>query len=663
MKGSRASASRVEQLAANGRYQEAYDLALQVLRQIPAEPQVTRLMSELTDELWVSTTPPGAQVYLRRLGSSTEERVGVTPIQRFTLARGEFIISIRKPGYVDFERTLSSTLQRRSPRIRAPWVIRLEQRLHRSGSVPEGMAPVPGGEYNLRVNSRLTDATVKLGDYFMDRFEVSNRAFKTFVDAGGYAKREFWETHFFDAHVKPGGSAILRDKTGLPAPRAWVAGTLPPGRENYPVTGVTWYEASAYCRSRGKNLPTIFQWEKAARDRDQSPFGIVVPWGFLNASDIALRANFEAAAPAAVDSFEFGMSPVGSYNMAGNVEEWIRNSYDDGFGAAGGAWTDPPYRFAAFGPRPSLHSAETLGFRCAVTADPAAGDEGGMSFATNQQVQRYPVSTEAEFKNLKAHYAYEKTSLNAVIAGVQETDQWRREQIAFTGHGGERIMAFLYLPKNTAPPYQVIHYLGASGWWLGIPITDAVESTPRMAPYIRSGRAIFMVVLKGFAGRSPGMYAGLEQGSAEHREMMVNWTVDMQRGVDYLETRSDLNPGKIAFWNDSSYNYASVIAAVEKRYAAVILVSPGANFEFFGRLPPPVNPLRFAPHIRGPKLMVSGLYDDVTPRQIAVEPFFELLREPKKLASFEGGHIPPPEIAVPLINPWLDQMLGPVRRK
>lgn len=61
--------------------------------------------------------------------------------------------------------------------------------------------------------------------------------------------------------------------------------------------------------------------------------------------------------------------------------------------------------------------------------------------------------------------------------------------------------------------------------------------------------------------------------------------------------------------------------------------------------------------------MVSGLYDDVTPRQIAVEPFFELLREPKKLASFEGGHIPPPEIAVPLINPWLDQMLGPVRRK
>jgi eukaryotic-like serine/threonine-protein kinase len=634
-----------------------------VIRQIPAEPQVTRLMSELTDELWVSTTPPGAEVYLRRLGSSTEERIGMTPIEHFTLARGEFIISIRKPGYVDFERTLSSTLQRRSPRIRAPWVIKLDQKLHRSGSVPEGMVPVPGGEYNLRVNSRLTDATVNLGNYFMDRYEVSNRAFKTFVDAGGYAKREFWEPHFFDAHVKPGGSANLKDKTGLLAPRAWVGGTFPPGRENYPVTGVTWYEASAYCRSRGKNLPTIFQWEKAARVRAQSPFGIVVPWGFLNASDIALRANFEAAAPAAVDSFEFGMSPFGAYNMAGNVEEWIRNSYDGGFGAAGGAWTDPPYRFAAFGPRPALHSAETLGFRCVVAADPGPGDEGGMSFATNQRVQRYLVSTEAEFKNLKAHYTYEKTPLNAVIVGVHEMDQWRREQIDFTGHGGERVTGFLYLPKSTAPPYQVIHYLGASGWWLGIPVTDTVESTPRMGPYIRSGRAIFMVVLKGFAGRSPGMYAGLQQGSAEHREMMESWTVDMQRGVDYLETRSDLDIGKIAFWNDSSYNYASVIAAVEKRYAAVILVSPGGDLEFFGRLPAPVNPLRFAPHIRGPKLMVSGLYDDLTPRQLAVEPFFELLREPKKLASFEGGHIPPPEIAVPLINPWLDQTLGPVRRK
>jgi eukaryotic-like serine/threonine-protein kinase len=661
----RLSVSRVEQLAATGRYQEAYGLALQVLRHVPAEPVVTRLMSELTDELWVSTTPLGAEVYLRRLGSAKTDRIGVTPIQHFTLARGEFILSIRKPGYVDFERTVSTALQRSMPVVRAPWEIRLKQKLHVSGSVPDAMVSAPGGEYNLRVNSRLTDATVRMGDYFIDKFEVSNRAFKTFVDAGGYAHREFWETHFFDAHAKPGASGILilKDKTGLPAPRGWVGGTFPAGKENYPVTGVTWHEASAYCRSRGKNLPTIFQWEKAARDRDRSAFGIVVPWGLLNASDVALRANFESAEPAAVDSYAFGMSPVGAYNMAGNVEEWIRNSYDDGFGAAGGAWTDPPYRFATFGPRPSLHSSETLGFRCAITADPAAGDQGGMPFASNEKVNRYPVSTEAEFEGLRAHYAYEKSSLNAIVGAVRETDQWRREEITFTGHGGERVTAFLYLPKSAAPPYQVIQYLAGTGWLLGIPFTDAVENTPRMAPYIRSGRAIFMVGLKGFAGRSPGAYAGLEQGSAEHREMMVNWTVDMQRGVDYLETRSDINPGKIVFWNDSSYNYASVIAAVERRYAAVILVSPGGYFESFGRLPPPVNPLRFAPHIRAPKLMLSGLYDDVTPRRTAVEPFFELLREPKKHANFDGGHIPPPEIAVPLINPWLDQTLGPVQRK
>jgi hypothetical protein len=46
-----------------------------------------------------------------------------------------------------------------------------------------------------------------------------------------------------------------------------------------------------------------------------------------------------------------------------------------------------------------------------------------------------------------------------------------------------------------------------------------------------------------------------------------------------------------------------------------------------------------------------------------VEPFLALLREPKKHVSFEGGHIPPPEVAVPLINPWLDQTLGRVQRK
>src|SRR5439155_21112124 len=124
-------------------------------------------------------------------------------------------------------------------------------------------------------------------------------------------------------------------------------------------------------------------WEKAARGSMWTPFGVVFPWGLLNPSDIAKRANFASAGTTPVDSFEYGMSPFGVYNMAGNVVEWLRNPFDDGFTTAGGGWNDPVYQFDAYGPRPAFYSAETLGFRCAMTADGASDDQGGIPFTYN----------------------------------------------------------------------------------------------------------------------------------------------------------------------------------------------------------------------------------------------------------------------------------------
>jgi len=123
----------------------------------------------------------------------------------------------------------------------------------------------------------------------------------------------------------------------------------------------------------------------------------------------------------------------------------------------------------------------------------------------------------------------------------------------------------------------LIHFLSGAEWWYGVPVTNIVEgSFIRLAPYIRAGRAVFLIVLKGFAGREPvGAYAMIEPGSAAHRELMVNWAVDMQRGLDYLETRSDVDARKIAFWNDSTWDYGVMFAAIDPRYASVILIGAG----------------------------------------------------------------------------------------
>jgi eukaryotic-like serine/threonine-protein kinase len=652
----RASISRVQHLAAEGKYPEGYDLALEVLRHIPAEPTVTRLMSELSDDLSISTTPAGAEVFLRRLGSPDVQRVGVTPIQRLSVVRGEYILSIRKAGYLDFERSWSSALGRMGLLNRTPWVIRLEYQLREALNAPRNMAFIPGGEYKLQSQSRPSEARAGLGDYFIDKFEVSNRDFKAFVDGGSYNIRALWPS----AEV----AGTLKDKTGLPGPRAWVAGTFPEGKQTHPVTGVTWFEAAAYCQSQGKDLPTLFQWEKAARFSLRAPVaGVVFPWGLLDPAVVTQRANFASMGTAPVDSFEFGMSPFGVYNMAGNVMEWVRNRYDDGFTTAGGAWSDPIYQFANYGNRPALRGDDTVGFRCSATPGAAAGDQGGMRFVSTERVFDYPVSTDREFRESKARYAHKATPLNAAVLATKETEQWRREEIAFDGYGGEQVKAFLYLPKSSTPPYQVIHHLSGMPWWYGLPVTHVIEDgAARMAPYIRSGRAMLLVVLKGFAGREPvGAYARLEHGSALHIEMLEQWAIDMKRGVDYLETRADIDNRKIAFWNDSTVALGAVFAALDDRYSSVIFIGAGIGPNL-QHVRADVNPLHFLPHIPPPKLMLHGLYDDGHPLRTSLQ-VLRMMKEPRKHVTFVGGHIPAPETAVPIINTFLDEALGPVSRK
>jgi hypothetical protein len=91
---------------------------------------------------------------------------------------------------------------------------------------------------------------------------------------------------------------------------------FPEGKAEHPVTDITWYEAAAYAAFRGKQLPTIFQWEKAARAGMASPL-MILPWGYLGET-VDHRANFKGQGSLPVTSLEFGMSPYGCYHPEAN---------------------------------------------------------------------------------------------------------------------------------------------------------------------------------------------------------------------------------------------------------------------------------------------------------------------------------------------------------
>jgi len=347
--------------------------------------------------------------------------------------------------------------------------------------------------------------------------------------------------------------------------------------------------------------------------------------------------------------------------MAGNVSEWCFNPQEEGFSAPGGSWQDPAYMFGRISAFPGFYSSNSLGFRCALTSPGATSDQGGMKIVTKTDAAVFAPSKAVSFDTLASHYRYEKTPLDPQIVEIIETEAWRREKITLAGAGGERAIAYLYLPKNAQKPFQAIQFVPGDDAFYGRSVTEYVETL--MAPYIKSGRAVFAVVFKGHIEREyPPGHKGTSGKTVEYGSVIVNRAIDLRRGLDYLQTRDDVDNSRIAYCGISggASRDGLIFTAIENRYRSIILMG-GGLFKSWTEWLPEFNPVNFVPYIRAPKLLLNGRYDEVFAFKTEAEPLYKLLPEPKRLALFDGGHFASLEGAAPIVNGWLDETLGPVK--
>jgi iron(II)-dependent oxidoreductase len=206
---------------------------------------------------------------------------------------------------------------------------------------PEGMVPVPGGVFELGAprdwfgydNERPQHAR-ELAPFWIDAAPVTNGEFTDFIQDGGYERAHWWSPEGWD----------WRERASIRLPRYWQAdgdgfavrsfSRLRPIDPQHPVCHVSWYEADAFARSRGKRLPTEAEWEKAASWDSSSRSKRPYPWG--KGYDVCL-ANLDQLAfgTAAVGAYPDGVSPCGAHQMAGDVWEWTGSAFDpyDGFEA------------------------------------------------------------------------------------------------------------------------------------------------------------------------------------------------------------------------------------------------------------------------------------------------------------------------------------------
>ena len=651
--------TRASLLADSGRFADAYTALTQAERALPGDSAVARLMPKVADILTVTSEPAGARVYIQRFAAEAADHpgdsvlLGETPIRERRMARGDYRLVFVKDGFIPVATPSAAHGSRpRRSGYRTGEAVTISVRLAPTAAAPPDMVLVPGGSYRLVGPKMPLGLEARLDDYFIDKYEVSNEQYRAFVAAGGYRAPSLQR---------------FTDRSGMSGPRGWTGQEYPQGQARYPVTDVSWTEAAAYCAAAGKRLPTVFEWEKAARNGSTAPGeGVMMPWGYVRAGDAtSLRANFGGSGTAPVDAYPFGISTYGAYNMAGNVKEWTANPLQDGYGVTGGSWEDPMYLYSTFGALGSGASSRSLGFRCArVAGTPVAGhDQGAFRIPLEGSTPRYTPVSEAAFRALLEHYRYDPRPLEAAVLETVETPDWRRQRIRYVALEGDTALAYVYLPRQAAPPYQTIVYLSSTAAFIQIrTVPEEVEWA--IGANIRAGRAVLAPVLKGMAER--GFGPGWEPpapSSVRFRDLMVLHATEMRRGIDYLASRDDIDMRRLTYialsWGAGS---RLPLAAVDDRFHAVVLLGGGIDERVQPTLPEASN-INFAPHIRPPKLLLNGRDDEEHPWLTRALPLWNLLREPKQLVLVPGGgHMPPLEARVPAINRFLDQTLGPVRR-
>jgi hypothetical protein len=380
--------------------------------------------------------------------------------------------------------------------------------------------------------------TVQLDDYLLGKYEVTNRDYKKFVDAGGYRDAKYWKFPFVESGRTLSfeqAMNLFRDKTDRAGPSAWELSGYPAGQDDYPVSGVSWYEAAAYAEFAGMSLPTVYHWYGA------TPVGIF--------SDILELSNFSAKGPARVGSY-LGLGPFGTYDMAGNVKEWCLNAVGDRRYILGGASTDPVYMYQGADARLPFDRSAANGIRLAKYLHPETVTQA-LTAAVNIVSADYrnikPVS-DAVFQIYESLYSYDRTPLDAKIESQDDSwPDWRRERITFNAaYGNERIIAYLYLPKSVSPPYQTIVYFPHSGAQLFHTLDD---SQLWEADFLmKSGRALMFPEYKNTFER---LTTVPDAGTSAQRDDTIAQVKDLRRSVDYLETRNDIDHSRLAYYGIS----------------------------------------------------------------------------------------------------------------
>ena len=625
----------------DGQLDSAWYLGHEVAAVAPNDSMLNALSPGFTKMRVFTTRPEGVEVSRASLTDTSQwTHIGTTPFDSVLLPTQLGMYRLTKPGYFPLYYISTSYV--------------LPIILDSTGTPDPEMITIAGGdEYGTFLVGTDGSRPLKLRDWKMDRYETSNREYKAFIEAGGYRDSSWWvEPLREDGRILRRAEAMARfvDQTGRPGPSSWVAGDYPADQGDMPVGGVSWYEAAAYAKWKGKSLPTIYHWASAA--------------SVFFSRGVVPESNMEGTGPRPVGKPR-AVSLTGVSDLAGNVREWNQNEAGRELRfILGGGWSDPTYAFVDAYAQPPMDRSVINGIRL-VRYDPADTNVAVASKPIPRAFTdwfKVPSVSDALFQGFRTQFDYDPLPLEAKVERTDFTsEEWKAEFVSFTAaYGKERMQAWVFLPKRGTPPYQTVVFFPGSG---AINTRTSAERRDMTASFVvKSARAFVLPIYKSTYERTDSITSDIPDKSIFWRDHVVMWAKDYRRTLDYLSSRPDIDTTKFAYFGYSWGGLmGGLIPATEPRIKTAVLYVAGLTME---RPRPEVDPINYLPRIHIPVLMLNGKYDFFFPAGTAQRPFFERLgtaAADKKYFVYEGGHDVPRSQLIAETLAWLDKYLGPVK--
>lgn len=451
----------------------------------------------------------------------------------------------------------------------------------------------------------------------VSKTEVSNRQYKKFLEDGGYENPDYWdfpikikgENYYFKNSIK-----LFTDKFGKFGPKNWTYGEYPEGEGNYPVRGISWFEARAYAKYKGLSLPNIFQWLDAAK---LSGFTAKIP-------DIS-GSNYNSGTLKEVN-FQINNTEI-LPNIAGNVREWVTNSHGlDRKGILGGSYETKEYTFNSFYSLSPFNRSIQNGLRLVKNlSNKNSLNENLIIKHIERDFKLEKNVSDEVFEVYKSQFDYPKTPLDVKENFIELPNKKyliEKFEMATPYKSDEKLYGYIISSKKTEKTKPIIEFPSAGAIFNNELIIND-QTIKEYKHLLDEGYSVIIPVYYNTWGREKTIKDWWPNETEEYKNTIIKIGKDFKKVIDYLETKKNLDISKLSYMGYSWGSVTSnILLAIDKRITSAAIFVGGLMLQKSRK---EIESHLYVRRIKIPILHIVGKLDGIFEFEDSFLPWDELI--------------------------------------